>query len=164
MERGKFEKLPGYDPERPNVGGERAGELGPEEAEFGRNFEAPRQFDSEDEKNRNANKLREIDEAQNELHQISESIAHTTQQLATLPLTYDQEILLDTINRLIAEREYAQTNEEKSAFDTKIEATTKQLAALPTSPEQGVLLDEILGLIDQREKTEVKLQKIYEIS
>ena len=172
MENGRNERNPGYDAERANGGGDLE-KLGAElseklradiDPEFGRKFEAPDQFENEDAKNINAEKADEARELSNQLNDIDAQISQSTQQLATIPLTIEQQVLLDQINQLIALRDRTKDARKQSNLDTQIETTTRELAALPVTPEQGALLDDILALMDQREKTSVKLQKIYSSS
>ena len=166
---GKFENFPGLDPER-EIGGDNLEQLGQELAEklradidheYGRSFEAPKQFEEEDEKARRAEMSDEESALQAEIDELGENITHTTQQLAVVPLTFDQQVLLERINQLIAERGRSASGRKKTHIDAEIDHTTKQLAALPVTPEQGALLDDILALMDQREKTSVKLRAAY---
>jgi len=125
-------------------------------------FEKGRRFDEEDEKARDYNaRLDAADEYQKQVDEISEQISQATGMLATLPLTYDQQVLLDKIERLMAERRASRDMQRQAELDDQIEATTKQLAALPVTSEQGTLLDQILELMDAREATEVKLRTIF---
>lgn len=169
MEIGRSERDPGYDAERANGGGDLE-KLGAElseklradmDPEFGRKFEAPEQFENEDAKNIAAEKADEARELSNQLTDIDTRISQSTQQLAALPLTREQQLLLEQINQLIAQRDRTKSPSERSALDTRIEETTRELAALPVTPEQGALLDDILSLMDQREKTSIKLQQVY---
>lgn len=161
MEHGRFEKFPGYDPERPNFSGERSGEvLSDEEAAYGRNFEAPKQFDNEDEKSRIVERDQEASELQGQLDEIDAHISATTQQLAALPLTAEQQALLDQINQLIAMREAASVD-TRPDLDDRIRSTVDKLSSLPVTAEQGELLDTILEFMDAREKTDYALQQLF---
>jgi len=129
--------------------------------EFGRHFEAPKQFDNEDEKNRYVELQNEVSDVRNQINEISSQISAATQQLAALPLTTAQQQLLTIIDELIARRAHASTAMERAEIDMQIDKTTKDLTDLPMTNEQGALLDDILQLIDEREKTELKLQNIF---
>jgi hypothetical protein len=159
---GRFEYSAGDDP----AGLERLGEELRDKLErdmsdeFGKDFEAPPQFDEEDEKARRAEMSDEERALADEVDQVTENIAQTTQQLATVPLTPEQQILLDRINRLIAGRDSAQDADARAAIDDEIEHTTKQLASLPVTDEQAGLLDDILSLMDTREKLEYSLAEL----
>lgn len=169
MEIGHHEHDPSYDAERAE-GARNLEQLGSElseklradmDPEFGRNFEAPRQFEDEDAKNILAEQSDEARELSSQVDEIDAQISQTTQQLAALPLTQEQQALLEQVNQLIAKRDRTKDVREQTALDTQIEATTRELAALPVTDEQGALLDDILTLMDQREKTSVKLQQVY---
>lgn len=129
--------------------------------QFGRDLESARKFQDEDEKNRHAELDSEATDLQRQVDSLTENIASSTQQLAALPLTPEQQSLLERINQLIVLRDRTNDGDERAQLDDDIEATTRQLASLPVTDEQGALLDDILALMDQREKTEVQLGKIY---
>ena len=169
MEIGNHEHDSSYDAE----GARNLEQLGSELSEklraemdpaFGKNFEAPRQFEDEDAKNILAEQSDEARELLGQIDAIDAQISNSTQQLAALPLTPEQQLLLEQINQLIAERDHTADTNEQLHLDSQIEATTRELASLPVTPEQGTLLDDILALMDQREKTSVKLQQIYSSS
>ncbi len=128
--------------------------------EFGRAFEAPKKFDNEDEKNRYAEFSQQANEIRDQLNDISQQISQATHQLASLPLTVDQQRLLDEINRLVTTRGHATDPTHVAQLDVAIEAAAKQLADLPTTPEQGALLDDILALIEQRDETKLQLRSL----
>ncbi|HEY1085914.1 MAG TPA: hypothetical protein VGE34_04295 [Candidatus Saccharimonadales bacterium] len=162
MERNfSYEQFPGNDPEH-----ESTPEKEQTEAELLlKAFENGKRFDDEDEKARDYNaRLDRADEFQEEIDEISEQISQATSQLASLPLTYDQQVLLDMIEKLMAQRRQAKKADELSKLDDMIEAKTKELAGLPVTGEQGVLLDKVLELIDAREATSVKLREVFERS
>ncbi|PID29593.1 hypothetical protein CR983_03740 [Candidatus Saccharibacteria bacterium] len=166
MESGRYERNPDFDAERAEstadlekLGEELGEKLRAEmDPQFGRDFEAPRKFDDEDEKNRTAEQRNNIQELQKQIDELSENIASNTQQLAALPLTIEQQALLDTINQLMAKRARETSKSARRAIDEEISLTTKQLAELPVTPEQGALLDSILELMDEREATTVQLR------
>lgn len=169
MEIGNHEHSTDYDAEGARnleqLGSELSEKLRAEmDPEFGKNFEAPRQFEDEDAKNILAEQSDEARELSGQIDAIDAQISQTTQQLAALPLTPEQQLLLEQINQLIAERDRTENPKEQTRLDSQIESTTRELAALPVTPEQGRLLDDILALMDQREKTSIKLQQVYSSS
>lgn len=126
-------------------------------------FESGKRFDDEDEKARDYNaRLDQADTYNNEITQINEQISQVTTQLASLPLTPEQLVLLDEIENLMAERSQVKDPKRIAVLDNAIETKTKQLARVPTTPDQGELLDSILEMIDAREVAEFKLQRIFE--
>lgn len=160
MERG-HEFFPGLDPER-ETGRERSIEREPNHEDLLEAFESGKRFDDEDAKARDYNaRLDRANTYQQEVDELSERIASTTSQLAVLPLTYDQQILLDAIEKLISLRQRSKSGAEQAQFDVLIEQKTKELATLPTTDEQGSLLDSILELIDAREAASVKLRAVF---
>lgn len=169
METGRFETNPESNAERAEKArnleklGEELSEklLAEMDPEFGRQFEAPKKIDDEDEKSRRAEITAEAEELQRQIDETTENIAKDAQVLATLPLTPEQQSLLTLINQLIAQRENSSSAAQRVVIDDQIEQTTKQLAALPVTDEQGALLDDILRLMDEREKTEIRLREIY---
>ena len=165
MERNfSYEKFPGLDPEREIEGGERerSPELEPSPEDLLDAFESGKRFDDEDEKARDYNaRLDQADEFQKEVDVISEEISQKTGLLAALPLTYDQQVLLDMIEKLIVQRKATKDAAERARFDELIKTKTEELAELPVTSEQGELLDNILELIDAREAAGVKLREIF---
>ncbi|MCA9341892.1 hypothetical protein KC945_00640 [Candidatus Saccharibacteria bacterium] len=131
------------------------------EDDFGRHFEAPRQFDDEDEKQR-FNELRsQALDLKQQSDELGIKVQQTTQQLVALPLTPEQQTLLDIINQLIMQRDNATVASEAARLDRQIELRTQELASLPVTDQQAELLDAILSLTDERQATDLKLQSIY---
>lgn len=169
METSRHEAEPGSSVERSKsareleqLGQELSEKLRSEmDPQFGRDLESARKFQDEDEKNRQAELDAEAADLQRQVDELTKHIASSTQQLAALPLTPEQQSLLERINQLIVQRDRTLDPSERAQLDDDIEATTRQLASSPVTDEQGGLLDDILVLMDQREKTEVQLRKIY---
>ncbi|HEY0964908.1 MAG TPA: hypothetical protein VGE13_00330 [Candidatus Saccharimonadales bacterium] len=167
MERSfSHEQYSGLAPEREEDGGEyeQSPETEQTKAELLMEaFESGRRFNDEDEKEREYNaRLDQANALQEEADQISEQIMQTTTQLASLPLTYDQQVLLGEIEKLIAQRNSERSSDLQARLDEALERKTKELAALPVTEEQGALLDMILEFIDARDAVGVKLQQVFQ--
>lgn len=167
MERSfSHEQYPGLDPEREVGRGEYEQSPETEKTEtelLMETFESGRSFNDEDEKEREYNaRLDHANALQEEVDQISEQISQTTSQLASLPLTYDQQVLLDEIEKLIARRNVEKLPDRQAQLDGALEQKAKELAALPVTDEQGALLDAILEFLDARETVGVKLQQVFQ--
>lgn len=129
--------------------------------DFGRNFEAPRQLDAEDEKAKSSEKDLEASDIQEKLTRLSESISASSQALASLPLTLAQQIIIDKINILLTEYDKSSDDSVRRQIKDEVKILVQDLAEAPVTDEQGTLLDDILGMIDQRDKLEISLQEIY---
>ena len=164
MERG-HDTFPGFDPERQMSSGEY--EQSPETEKSPEDllleaFEKGTRFDDEDEKARDYNaRLDAADELNDEIQALTEQVSQTTSQLAVLPLTTAQYVLLQQIEALIAQLQTETDLVKSEAIQDEISRLTTQFAELPTTPEQGELLDTILGLIDERDALQIKLQGIF---